>query len=73
MTVDMMDYTTELKEEYRNAWLAENMSYRMGTILGRFDTEYLIWRNMFSRILDFGKRNNINRSTETFEDLFLKK
>jgi hypothetical protein len=73
MTVDMMDYCTELKEEYRNAWLAENMPYRMGTILGRFDTEYLIWRNMYTRLRDYGNRNNINNSKDRFEDLFLKK
>jgi hypothetical protein len=73
MTVDMMDYCTELKEEYRNAWLAENMKYRMGTILGRFDTEYLIWRNMYTKLRDYGNRNNINNSKDKFEDLFLKK
>ncbi len=73
LTVDMMDYCTELKEEYRKAWLAENMTYRMGTILGRFDTEYLIWRNMYTKIHDFGNRNNINNSKEKFEDIFLKK
>ena len=73
MTVDMLDFCTELKEEYREAWLAENMTYRMGTILGRFDTEYLIWRDMYTKIRDFGNRNNINNSKEKFEDLFLRK
>jgi uncharacterized membrane protein len=73
LTVDMMDYCTGLKEEYRNAWLAEYTTYRMGTILGRFDTEYLIWRNLYTKLRDFGNRNNINASKEKFEDLFLKK
>ena len=50
LIVDMMDYCTEIKEEYRKAWLSENMSYRMGTITGRFDSEYLLWRNMYTKI-----------------------
>ncbi len=53
LIVDMMDFCTGLKEEYRKAWLSENMSYRMGTITGRFDAEYLLWRNMYSKIEDY--------------------
>jgi hexosaminidase len=72
LTVDMMDYCTEIKEEYRKAWLSENMPYRMGTMLGRFDAEYLLWRNIYTRIVDYDMRNNINNSTLKFEDVFLK-
>jgi hexosaminidase len=71
LTVDMMDWCTEIKEEYRKAWLSENMPYRMGTMLGRFDSEYLIWRNMYTRIVDYDMRNDINSSTLKFEDVFL--
>jgi hypothetical protein len=72
LTVDMMDYCTEIKEEYRKAWLSENMPYRMGTMLGRFDAEYLLWRNMYTRIVDYNMRKNITNSTSKFEDIFLK-
>ena len=57
LIVDMMDYCTEIKEEYRKAWLSENMTYRMGTITGRFDSEYLLWRNMYSKIGDYINHN----------------
>ena len=72
LIVDMMDYCTEIKEEYREAWLSENMKYRMGTMTGRFDSEYLLWRNWYTRLLDYNKRNRIIGSPLKFEDIFLK-
>ena len=72
LIADMMDYCTEIKEEYRKAWLSENMSYRMGTITGRFDSEYLLWRNMYSKFLLTS--TIMMRKLETnFEKLFLNK
>lgn len=71
LTVDMMDYCTEIKEEFRQAWLSENMKYRMGTVLGRFDSEYLLWRSIYSEISDYRNGNNINESKKRFEDIFL--
>jgi hypothetical protein len=71
LTVDMMDYCTELKEEYRKAWLSENMPYRLGTITGRFDSEYLIWRNLYSEITNHVNHNINKTSKSNFEDLFL--
>jgi len=72
LTTDMMDICTEIKEEYREAWLSENMKYRLGNMTGRFDTEYLLWRNMYTRIADYNNRNNIIGSPIKFEDIFLK-
>ena len=72
LTVDMMDYCTQIKEEYIQAWLSENMKYRMGTMTGRFDSEYLLWRNWYTRLLDYNKRNKIIGSPLKFEDIFLK-
>jgi len=47
---DLMDAVTELREDYRPAWLAEYTPYRLGSSLGRFDREYLYWYG-FSRWL----------------------
>jgi len=38
---DLMDGITELREDYRPAWLAEYAPYRLGTSLGKFDREFL--------------------------------
>jgi hexosaminidase len=40
---DLMDGITELREDYRPAWLAEYAPYRLGTSLGKFDREFLYW------------------------------
>ncbi|HNW56169.1 MAG TPA: family 20 glycosylhydrolase [Bacteroidales bacterium] len=72
LTVDMMDYCTQIKEEYIKAWISENMKYRLGTITGRFDSEYLLWRNIYTRIADFQLHNKINSQTNRFEDVILK-
>lgn len=71
LTVDMMDYCTQIKEEYRKAWLSENMPYRMGTIIGRFDSEYLLWRNINRKIDDYRFHNNGKESRLKFEESFL--
>ena len=71
LTVDMMDWCTEIKEEYRKAWLSENMPYRLGTMTGRFDQEYLLWRNIYTKILDYRFRHNEKEPRGKFEDLFL--
>jgi hypothetical protein len=47
---DLMDAVTELREDYRTAWLAEYAPYRLGASLGKFDREYLYWYG-FSRWL----------------------
>jgi hypothetical protein len=71
LTVDMMDWCTEIKGEYSKAWLSENRPYRLGTMTGKFDSEYLLWRNIYTKIVDFNDLNNINNSTLKFEDIFL--
>ncbi len=71
LLADMMDYCSEIKEEYRRAWLSENLSYRLGTISGRFDAEYLLWRNLSLKISDFINHKEEKAARETFEKLFL--
>lgn len=71
LTVDMMDYCTELREEYRKAWISENMIYRMGTITGRFDSEYLLWRNIYTRISEYRIHNSSNIPRLKFEKFLI--
>ncbi len=71
LTVDMMDWCTELKEEYRQAWLAEYMPYRLGTMLGRFDTEYALWRDIYNQIQFYRFHHDAKLPRGKFEDLFL--
>jgi hypothetical protein len=73
LTVDMMDWCTELKEEYRQAWLAEYMPYRLGTMLGRFDTEYALWRDIYNQIQFYRFHHDTKLPRGKFEDLFLNK
>jgi hexosaminidase len=47
---DLMDGITELRTEYRQAWLEEYTPYRLGAALGRFDAEYEYWRRVQARI-----------------------
>ena len=70
LITDMMDYTAEIKEEYRQAWLSENMPYRLGTMTGRFDAEYSFWRDLYQKVLDYEHHKNISDKPLRFEDFF---
>ncbi len=50
MLADLMDAITELREEYREAWLEESTNYRLGTALARWDAECEYWRAMQARV-----------------------
>ncbi len=50
-TADLMDTITELREAYRNEWLAEYNTYRLGAALAKWDSEFDYWWN-FKRRLD---------------------
>jgi hexosaminidase len=69
LIADVLDYCTEIKEEYRQAWLSENMPYRLGTITGRFDEEYLLWRGIAAKLVEYhynGKKNQPVKFEDTF-------
>ncbi|WP_338868889.1 beta-N-acetylhexosaminidase [Spirosoma sp. SC4-14] len=53
LLVDAMDETGELKQQYAQAWLSENMPYRLNTILGRFDVDFGLWRKLHLKLLDY--------------------
>jgi hypothetical protein len=50
MLADLMDAISGLREQYRQAWLEESTSYRLGTALARWDAECEYWRAMQTRI-----------------------
>lgn len=69
LLVDAMDETGELKQAYAQAWLSENMPYRLNTMLGRFDVDFGLWRKLHLKVLDY----KIQKKTEplkSFELLF---
>ncbi len=47
---DLMDEVTALRETYREAWLKEYTTWRLGSALGRWDAEYEYWRRLQARI-----------------------
>ena len=53
---DLMDMITGLQPQYRQAWLAQYSSYRLGSALGRWDAEYQYWRQMQTRLQLFPAR-----------------
>ena len=56
--VDLMDAITELRAEYRSAWLAEYTPYRLASAIGRWNAEYEYWRRMQSRLLTFSESSH---------------
>jgi hexosaminidase len=50
MLADLMDSITELRDEYKDAWLTESTEYRLGTALARWDAECEYWRGMQVRV-----------------------
>jgi hypothetical protein len=71
LTVDMMDWCTEIKKEYVQSWQSEYKPYRMGTISGRFDAEYFLWRKLYREINDFRYFGDSSTNLK-FENLFIK-
>lgn len=49
---DLMDEATALREAYREAWLKEYTTWRLGSALGRWDAEYEYWRRLQASIWD---------------------
>lgn len=51
---DLLDGISELKQPYREAWLAEYRPYRLESALGRWQAEYEYWRALQARFQEFG-------------------
>jgi hypothetical protein len=50
MLADLMDTVTALQQHYRDAWLEESTTYRLGTALARWDAECEYWRAMQAQV-----------------------
>ena len=50
---DLLDTVTELKEDYRDAWLREYTPYRLGTALGKWQSEFEFWWTFDRRLARF--------------------
>lgn len=71
LLIDVMDENGELKTAYSQAWLTENMPYRLNTILGRFDLEFGLWQKLFLKVNDYRIQNKPEHvAKESFEELF---
>jgi hexosaminidase len=70
LITDMMDYSKEIEQEYRQAWLSENMPYRLETMLGRFDAEYLFWRDLYVKVRDYENSKPKEIQHASFEETF---
>ncbi len=53
--IDLMETITELREDYRSAWLSEYTPYRLATQLGRWDGEFQYWRAMQEKLRAFSR------------------
>jgi len=60
--IDLMEAISELKADYRAAWLSEYTSYRLESALGRWDGEYHYWRAMQERLRAFVRQTNQNEA-----------
>ena len=54
--IDLMDQITELRRDYRRAWLMEYTEYRLDSTLGRWDAEYEYWRELQARFRAFSRK-----------------
>lgn len=68
---DIMDEGGELKNVYKAAWLSESRSYRLNTMLGRWDVEYGLWQKLLLKMLDFRIQHEPSFvATTSFEETF---
>ncbi len=52
---DLRDSTSELRKEYREAWLAENRPYWLDNVLVRYDLELDYWAGMRSKFSEISR------------------
>lgn len=65
--VDLMDAISELREQYRQEWLAEYTPYRLVSALGRWDAEYEFWRQLQVRLIRFSESSKQGDALPPFE------
>jgi len=50
---DLMDYSGDLEQTYRDAWLDTYTPYRLGAIMGKWNSEFQYWWKLTRRLHDF--------------------
>jgi hypothetical protein len=65
--IDLMDAITELRSQYRSAWLDEYTAYRLDSALTRWEAEALYWRTLQERLLTFSERSHEGQSLPPLE------
>ena len=50
---DLMDASGNLQQAYRAAWLESYTSYRLGTVMGKWDAEFQYWWRLARRFHDY--------------------
>jgi hypothetical protein len=50
---DLMDYSGDLQQAYRAAWLDSYTPYRLGTVMGKWSAEFQYWWRLQRRFQDF--------------------
>jgi hypothetical protein len=50
---DLMDYSGDLEQTYRAAWLDTYTPYRLGAIMGKWNAEFQYWWKLTRRLHDF--------------------
>ena len=50
---DLMDYSGDLQQAYRAAWLDSYTPYRLGTVMGKWNAEFQYWWKLDRRFQDF--------------------
>jgi hypothetical protein len=53
---DLLDYSGDIQQAYRTAWLNSYTPYRLGTVMGRWTAEFLYWWNLDNRFRDLVRR-----------------
>ncbi|HMD85966.1 MAG TPA: family 20 glycosylhydrolase [Terriglobia bacterium] len=52
---DLMDYSGDLQQAYRAAWLDSYTPYRLGTVMGKWNSEFQYWWKLQRRFHDFAE------------------
>jgi len=47
--LDLRDYTTRVREHYRDLWLKENRPYWLGNVLIKYDAQLALWQKKFDQ------------------------
>jgi hypothetical protein len=68
---DLQNSALQLKNEYRNLWLAENRPYFLDTVLVRYDYETLYWLDKSHLFIRASEKYRAEKTLPTPEDLGL--